>query len=70
MSLSDCVKCWDTPCTCGWDYRNYSVEYLKKRKRLFEKIIEFKEQNPNANFSECMRDETKDDKAFIKFIWN
>ncbi len=19
--LSDCEKCWDTPCTCGWDYR-------------------------------------------------
>lgn len=21
MSLSDCSKCWDTPCTCGWGYR-------------------------------------------------
>lgn len=18
MALSDCVKCWNTPCTCGW----------------------------------------------------
>lgn len=24
MSLSDCPKCWDTPCTCGYEYRNYS----------------------------------------------
>ena len=24
MSLSDCAKCWDTPCTCGHEYRNYS----------------------------------------------
>ncbi len=26
MSLSDCPKCWDTPCTCGgndWDRPNY-----------------------------------------------
>ena len=21
MSLSDCVKCWDTPCTCGYEFR-------------------------------------------------
>ncbi len=18
--MSDCDKCWDTPCSCGWDY--------------------------------------------------
>lgn len=24
MALSDCVKCWDTPCTCGWHWRNWS----------------------------------------------
>ena len=22
MSLSDCEKCLETPCICGWDYRN------------------------------------------------
>ena len=22
--LSDCIKCWNTPCICGWDYRDYS----------------------------------------------
>lgn len=21
MSLSDCIKCWDAPCTCGYEYR-------------------------------------------------
>lgn len=26
MSMSDCLKCWNTPCTCGWDYRNYNKE--------------------------------------------
>lgn len=24
MSLSDCPKCWNTPCNCGYEYRNYS----------------------------------------------
>lgn len=22
MSMSDCEKCWDTPCSCGWGYRH------------------------------------------------
>lgn len=26
MAMSDCVKCWDTPCRCGHDYRNWSKE--------------------------------------------
>ena len=30
MSLSDCPKCWETPCVCGWEYRNLSgAERLK-----------------------------------------
>lgn len=24
MAMSDCEKCWDTPCTCGYEYRNYT----------------------------------------------
>jgi hypothetical protein len=26
MGMSDCIRCWDTPCTCGYDYRNDSQE--------------------------------------------
>ena len=28
MALSDCTKCWDTPCQCGYDYRDWSAERL------------------------------------------
>ena len=21
MGLGDCLKCWSSPCDCGWDYR-------------------------------------------------
>lgn len=28
MSLSDCPKCWDTPCTCGYEYREYKDENI------------------------------------------
>jgi hypothetical protein len=27
MSLSDCIKCWDTPCSCGYEYRNYTKKW-------------------------------------------
>lgn len=26
MAMSDCPKCWDTPCSCGWEYRNMTEE--------------------------------------------
>jgi len=25
MSLSDCVDCWETPCVCGHEYKNYTT---------------------------------------------
>jgi len=29
MSLSDCPKCWDTPCTCGHQYKFMQVERVQ-----------------------------------------
>ncbi len=26
MSLSDCVKCYDTPCSCGYGYSHMALE--------------------------------------------
>lgn len=26
MALSDCIKCWCTPCECGYKYREMSIE--------------------------------------------
>jgi hypothetical protein len=28
MSLTDCVKCWDTPCGCGYEYRKWPVKAM------------------------------------------
>jgi len=30
MALSDCDKCWETPCKCGWEYRNSPLEIRLK----------------------------------------
>jgi hypothetical protein len=27
MSLLDCVECWQTPCECGHEFKNSSVDY-------------------------------------------
>ena len=43
MSLSDCAKCWETPCVCGHDYQQWSASQLASQilmltKRLDDKI--------------------------------
>jgi hypothetical protein len=40
MSLSDCAKCWDTPCHCGYEYRDYKIEFLIKMRDLFQRLID------------------------------
>lgn len=37
MMLSDCVKCWETPCVCGHGYRDWSKE---RRLVLIKAIME------------------------------
>lgn len=26
MALSDCIKCWSTPCVCGHEYEHWTEE--------------------------------------------
>jgi hypothetical protein len=42
MSLSDCPKCWDTPCSCGHEYKNWSVE---RKVKIISAIIGMKEKD-------------------------
>jgi hypothetical protein len=69
MSLSDCTECWSTPCTCGWDYRNYDDKSLREMKALFDAILEFRKKYPNIKlspFGETAK--SKDDKKFLDFV--
>lgn len=45
MSLSDCPKCWDTPCTCGHEYQDWTVERLEAQIQML-KAIQFKKLFP------------------------
>lgn len=42
MSLSDCAKCWDTPCHCGYQYRDWSIESLESQILMLQKVLDDK----------------------------
>lgn len=42
MSMFDCPKCWDTPYTCGWDYRDWGN---LKIVNLFENIMKYHDRD-------------------------
>lgn len=44
MSLSDCSECWDTPCTCGYGYRHWSIKQLEDQIDMLQKVMIDKKQ--------------------------
>jgi hypothetical protein len=44
MSLSDCEKCWDTPCTCGHEYKSWTVARLREQIAMFKRVLAEKER--------------------------
>jgi hypothetical protein len=28
MGMSECIKCWDNVCSCGYEYRDFSKEEM------------------------------------------
>lgn len=40
MSLSDCEKCWDTPCTCGWEYRYWETEEIYQQIMMLRMVLQ------------------------------
>lgn len=39
MALSDCPKCWDTPCTCGYEYQNWTAERLTEHIAMLTEVL-------------------------------
>jgi tripartite-type tricarboxylate transporter receptor subunit TctC len=39
MALSDCPKCWDTPCTCGYMYKDMSSEKIERQIAVLQEAL-------------------------------
>lgn len=42
--MSDCLKCWETPCMCGYEYKSRSLEYLIELRDVISKVIKEKQE--------------------------
>lgn len=50
MSMSDCPDCWNTPCTCGHEYKHWSLENLREMEQMLHRLIqEKKKQESNKS---------------------
>jgi len=50
MSLFNCSKCWDNPCTCGYNYKHMSTSTIESLIDALKKIIdERKDQRRGGN---------------------
>lgn len=49
MAMSDCINCWETPCSCGYDYLKYNtVESIDEKIKLLQAVKEVKLKYPNV----------------------
>lgn len=39
MALSDCPKCWETPCACGHLYRRWTEQRLENHISMLSKVL-------------------------------
>ena len=45
VTLPECEKCRDTPCSCGFFYKDESLAYLIKMKNMFQNLIDVRALN-------------------------
>lgn len=39
MAMSDCTKCWDTPCRCGHDYAHWTEKDLEDQIKMLQGVL-------------------------------
>ena len=58
MALSDCINCWDTPCTCGWSYLVWDNERIQRLIETLGLVLAYKNSNIlPPNLRNCSHEE-------------
>lgn len=39
MSINDCIKCFETPCVCGWEYRKWTSDEIRKQIEMLQSVL-------------------------------
>ena len=55
MALSDCIHCWETPCSCGWEYIDWKDSRLNEHIQLLTKLQVLKIEHPKASKDEICK---------------
>lgn len=42
MALSDCERCWETPCVCGYNYGEWPPEKIIKQIQMLNSVLSSK----------------------------
>ncbi len=50
MAMSDCEKCYETPCICGYSYGTWTLERLKDFRNTIDIVIKVKEAEKAREF--------------------
>lgn len=37
--MFNCEHCWNSPCTCGHEYKGWSIEQLKSQIEMLQKVL-------------------------------
>jgi hypothetical protein len=43
MAMSDCEKCWETPCICGYDYETWDTGKLVELRNVLDALVKRRE---------------------------
>lgn len=47
--MFDCPNCWETPCICGHEYKDWTTEKIEKQIKILQQVLISKNSSVNDN---------------------